>query len=45
MKIIEENSLQLIISDDGSGLSQEQMNKVFARGFRIDEQKPGPVWV
>ncbi len=41
VKIIEENSLQLIISDDGSGLSQEQMNKVFARGFRIDEQKPG----
>ena len=41
VKIIKENSLQLIISDDGSGLSQEQMNKVFARGFRIDEQKPG----
>ena len=41
VKIINENSLQLVISDDGSGLSQEQMNKVFARGFRIDEQKPG----
>ena len=41
VKITNENSLQLVISDDGSGLSQEQMNKVFARGFRIDEQKPG----
>ena len=23
------------------GLSLQQMNKVFARGFRLDEQKPG----
>ncbi len=41
IKISDESNLQLIILDDGSGLSQEQMNKVFARGFRIDEQKPG----
>ena len=41
IRISEKNNLQLVISDDGLGLSQEQMNKVFARGFRIDEQKPG----
>ena len=38
---LDENQLKLIISDDGSGLSVEEMNKVFARGFRLDEQKPG----
>ena len=27
VKITNENSLQLVISDDGSGPSQEQMNK------------------
>ena len=31
----------LVVSDDGPGLSLQQMNKVFARGFRLDEQKPG----
>ena len=41
IRISEKNNLQLVVSDDGLGLSQEQMNKVFARGFRIDEQKPG----
>ena len=41
IRISEKNNLELVISDDGLGLSQEQMNKVFARGFRIDEQKPG----
>ena len=41
INIVEENKLELIISDDGLGLSVEQMNKVFARGFRLDEQKPG----
>ncbi len=41
IRISENNNLELVISDDGLGLSQEQMNKVFARGFRIDEQKPG----
>ena len=33
--------MELKISDDGAGLSLEQMKKVFARGFRLDEQKPG----
>ena len=41
INIIQENRLELKISDDGAGLSLEQMNKVFARGFRLDEQKPG----
>ena len=41
INIIQENRLELKISDDGAGLSIEQMNKVFARGFRLDEQKPG----
>ena len=36
-----ENDIKLIFSDDGRGLSTEEMNKVFARGFRLDEQKPG----
>ena len=31
----------LVVSDDGPGLSIQQMKKVFARGFRLDEQKPG----
>ena len=33
--------LELVICDDGLGLTVEEMNKVFARGFRIDEQKSG----
>ncbi len=41
IKALEDNFLEISISDDGSGLSSEQMKKVFARGFRIDEQKPG----
>ena len=28
-------------SDDGPGLPNEEMKKVFARGFRLDEQTPG----
>ncbi|MEE2694937.1 MAG: HAMP domain-containing sensor histidine kinase [Pseudomonadota bacterium] len=36
-----EKELKLIVSDDGLGLSMEEMNKVFARGFRLDEQTPG----
>lgn len=36
-----ENEIKLKVSDDGPGLSTEEMNKVFARGFRLDEQKPG----
>ena len=38
---INEEELIFIVSDDGIGLPIEEMNKVFARGFRLDEQKPG----
>ena len=41
VKILKDKELELIIGDDGLGLSVEEMNKVFARGFRLDEQKPG----
>ena len=41
IKTTEENKLELIVVDDGRGLSLDEMNKVFARGFRLDEQKPG----
>tara|TARA_B100000963_G_C22611923_1_gene665297 strand:- start:967 stop:2322 length:1356 start_codon:yes stop_codon:yes gene_type:complete len=41
IKTREKQELELVIGDDGSGLSLEEMNKVFARGFRLDEQKPG----
>ena len=30
-----------MIEDDGPGLEKEQKNKVFTRGFRVDEQTPG----
>ena len=29
------------VEDNGPGLEKEQLTKVFGRGFRIDEQKPG----
>ncbi len=41
IKIGKDDKLLLVVSDDGPGLSLQQMNKVFARGFRLDEQKPG----
>ena len=31
----------MVFSDDGPGLPQDKMKKVFARGFRLDEQTPG----
>ena len=31
----------IYFSDDGPGLPQDKMKKVFARGFRLDEQTPG----
>ena len=33
--------IKLEISDDGEGLPSKQMNEVFGRGFRLDEQTPG----
>ncbi len=41
IKSLKEGRIRLTISDDGMGLSLNEMKKVFARGFRIDEQKPG----
>ncbi len=41
VKITDENQVHLIFSDDGPGLPQDKMKKVFARGFRLDEQTPG----
>tara|TARA_A100001011_G_scaffold89342_1_gene93828 strand:+ start:508 stop:1848 length:1341 start_codon:yes stop_codon:yes gene_type:complete len=35
------NEVKILIEDDGPGLEQEQKNKVFTRGFRVDEQTPG----
>jgi signal transduction histidine kinase len=35
------NYIHMVFSDDGPGLPQDQMKKVFARGFRLDEQTPG----
>ncbi len=35
------NEIVFSVSDDGEGLPLDEMNKVFARGFRLDEQKPG----
>ncbi len=36
-----DNNIHMVFSDDGPGLPQDQMKKVFARGFRLDEQTPG----
>ena len=36
-----ENKIKFIISDNGPGLSEIERKKVFARGFRLDEQTPG----
>ena len=36
-----ENEIKFVIEDDGPGLAEEQLTNVFARGFRLDEQKPG----
>ena len=36
-----ENEIKFVIEDDGPGLAEAQLTNVFARGFRLDEQKPG----
>ena len=36
-----DNEIKVTFSDDGPGLPNEEMKKVFARGFRLDEQTPG----
>ena len=38
---IGDNEIKISVSDDGTGLPQEQKNRVFSRGFRLDEQTPG----
>ena len=35
------DEVKILIEDDGPGLDKEQKNKVFTRGFRVDEQTPG----
>ncbi len=35
------NEVKILIEDDGPGLEKEEKNKVFTRGFRVDEQTPG----
>lgn len=41
IKQSDENNIHMVFSDDGPGLPQDKMKKVFARGFRLDEQTPG----
>ena len=41
IKESEQNDIHMVFSDDGPGLPQDKMKKVFARGFRLDEQTPG----
>ncbi len=38
---LSQNEVKILIEDDGPGLEKEQKNKVFTRGFRVDEQTPG----
>ena len=38
---IGDNEMKVIFSDDGPGLPNEEMKKVFAKSFRLDEQTPG----
>ena len=35
------DEVKILIEDDGPGLDKVQKNKVFMRGFRVDEQTPG----
>ncbi|WP_332065929.1 ATP-binding protein [Bartonella sp. CB189] len=37
----EEKFFNIIVEDDGSGLTEEQMDEAFKRGRRFDESKPG----
>ena len=41
IKESDDNNIHMVFSDDGPGLPQDKMKKVFARGFRLDEQTPG----
>jgi signal transduction histidine kinase len=34
-------NFNLVIEDDGPGLTEEQMQQIVTRGFRLDESKPG----
>ncbi len=36
-----DDEIKFKIEDNGPGLAEEQLTKVFGRGFRLDEQKPG----
>ena len=43
VSLIKKSDLNIIfrVEDNGPGLEKEQLTKVFGRGFRVDEQKPG----
>jgi len=38
---ISDEKMRFSLVDDGPGLPEDELTKVFARGFRLDEQKPG----
>ena len=39
--LVSNEKMRFSLIDDGPGLSKDELTKVFARGFRLDEQKPG----
>lgn len=40
-RALEDSRLEIVVSDDGPGLSDAQRRAVLARGVRLDEQAPG----
>ncbi len=38
---VSDEKMRFSLIDDGPGLPEDELTKVFARGFRLDEQKPG----
>jgi signal transduction histidine kinase len=39
--LLHEDSMELVVEDDGAGCSQEQIEELTRRGVRLDEQKEG----
>ncbi|MCR2237243.1 ATP-binding protein, partial [Salmonella enterica] len=33
--------LQIVIDDDGPGIAEDERERIFERGVRMDEQRPG----
>ncbi|MGJ3231302.1 MAG: ATP-binding protein [Oceanicaulis sp.] len=40
-RAVEDSRLEIVVSDDGPGLSDSERRAVLARGVRLDEQAPG----